>query len=292
VNPTVEPQIDLTVIIPCRNGGAFISHELDAIAAQHFSGTHEVVVVDNGSRDNTREVVGSFVPRIPTLRIVDASTRAGRNYACNVGARHARGRLITFVDADDRIAPGYLQAIVRALDDYPIVAARIDHSLDAEWMRGVGSDVQSTGLQNGFDFLAFGSGGTLGFRKSVFDELGGFSDSATLCEDIDLCWRAQLAGYHIGFVADAVLFNVGRTSMRGMYRQHRNYARAWPVLYRKYRGAGMPRRTTRDAVAEWIALGRSVPRLGTATELARWVRRLGRNVGRIEGSIRHRTWFP
>jgi hypothetical protein len=77
-----------------------------------------------------------------------------------------------------------------------------------------------------------------------------------------------------------------------MYRQHRDYSRAWPFLYREFSAAGMPRRSTRRAAHDWATLLRSIPRLRTRTETARWVRRAGRSVGRLEGSVRHRTWYP
>jgi GT2 family glycosyltransferase len=182
--------------------------------------------------------------------------------------------------------------MAHALDDHDIVAARLDHTLDAAWMRDVGSAVQTEGLQNGFGFLPFGAGASLGFRRAVFKQIGGFREHATLCEDVDICWRAQLAGYEIGFVPDAVVRYRSRPTLHDMYRQHRNYARAWPLLYREFRANGMPKRSTRTALSEWASIVRSVPRLRTRTEAARWVRRTGRNVGRLEGSIRHRVWYP
>jgi GT2 family glycosyltransferase len=182
--------------------------------------------------------------------------------------------------------------MARGLQTYDVVAARLDHTLDPPWMRGVGSDVQSEGLQNGFEFLPFGAGASLGFRRSVFEELGGFREHTTLCEDVDLCWRAQLAGHQIGFVGDAVIRYRSRPTLGQMYRQHRDYARAWPLLYKDYRAVGMPRRSTDTVLAEWATIIRSVPRLRTRTEVARWVRRTGRSVGRLEGSMLHRTWYP
>jgi hypothetical protein len=77
-----------------------------------------------------------------------------------------------------------------------------------------------------------------------------------------------------------------------MYRQHRNYARAWPLLYREFRSQGMPKRSTGAALGEWGSIIRSLPRLRTRTEAARWVRRTGRSVGRLEGSVRHLVWYP
>jgi glycosyltransferase involved in cell wall biosynthesis len=284
--------VELSVVIPSRNCARELPRQLDALAAQQFEYSWEIVVADNGSTDGSANVASSFAGRIPNLRIVNASTTPGRQYACNVGAHRARGRLLVFVDADDAVAPGYLNAMARALDTHAVAAARLDHSLDPSWMRNVGSDVQTNGLQNGFSFLLFGCGASLGFRRYVFCELGGFNEKATLCEDVDICWRAQLAGYSIRFVEDAVLGYRSRATIRAMYRQHRDYARSWPYLYRQFRGAGMPRRSLRMAAAEWRLLARAIPKLRTRNELARWARRAGRSVGRVEGSVRHRAWYP
>jgi GT2 family glycosyltransferase len=285
-------ELDLSVVIPCLNAAAQLPRQLEAIAQQQWRGTWEVVIADNGSTDDTRRVAESFATKVPRLRVVDASFRRGRHHACNVGARHSAGRSIVFADADDLVGPGYLEAMARGLQTASVVAARLDHTLDPEWMRGVGSAVQTDALQNGLGFLPFGAGASLGFRKAVFDELGGFREHATFCEDVDLCWRAQLAGYEIAFVPDAVIRYRSRPTLAKMYQQHRNYARRWPLLYREFRSAGMKRRSAREALSDWAAIVRAVPRLRSRTEAARWVRRAGRSVGRLEGSVRYRAWYP
>jgi GT2 family glycosyltransferase len=284
--------LDVSVVIPCRNGARELPEQLNALAKQQYEGTWEVVISDNGSTDDSRAVAERHAASLPSLRIVDASARRGRHHACNVGAANARGKAILFVDADDLVAPGYLAAMACGLESRDVVAARLDHTLDPQWMRGVGSGVQTDGLQNGFDFLPFGAGASLGIRRSVFEELGGFREHATLCEDVDLCWRAQLAGYEIGFVPRAVVRYRSRPTLAQMYRQHRDYARAWPLLYKDFRSAGMARRSTGAVLGDWATIIRSAPRLRTRTEVARWVRRTGRSVGRLEGSLLHRTWYP
>jgi GT2 family glycosyltransferase len=284
--------VELSVVIPCLNAAADLPGQLAALAGQDWRGSWEVVVADNGSDDGTAAVAMSFADRLPRLRVVDASDRRGRHHACNVGMRDATGAAVVFVDADDEVTDGYLAAMASALRDAPVVAARLDHRDDPPWMAGVGSAVQTDGLQNGLGFLPFGCGASLGFRAEVLDALGGFREHATFCEDVDICWRAQLAGHRIAFVPDAVVRYRSRASVAAMYRQHRNYARRWPLLYRDFRDAGMPRRTGRESLGEWIGIVRSVPRLRTRTETARWARRLGRGVGRVEGSLRYRTWYP
>jgi GT2 family glycosyltransferase len=284
--------VDLSVVIPCLDVADVLGRQLDALARQVWSGTWEVIVADNGSSDATRAVVESFRPRLPAIRVVDASRRRGRQHACNAGA-HLGGRSVAFVDADDEVAPGYVAALGDALVDHPIVAASIDHAtLNEGWTRDGRSGAQTRSLQNGHGFLPFGSGGTLGVRREVFESLGGFADDMYYAEDVDFCWRAQLAGHEIEFVPEAVLRYVYRPSLRAMFRQHRNFGRGTALLYRTYRSSGMQRRDTKAWLREWALMAKSLLRLRSRADAARWVRRAGRNVGRLEGSLKNRVWYP
>src|SRR5258708_12899377 len=87
--PHQVPIADLSVVIPCLNAGDVLARQLEALATQAWDGTWDVIVADNGSTDETREVAASFDPRLPSLRIVDASDQRGRQHARNVGARVA-----------------------------------------------------------------------------------------------------------------------------------------------------------------------------------------------------------
>jgi len=284
---------DLSVLIPCRNSADVLATQLDALADQAWSGRWELIIADNGSTDETRMVAASYSDRLPTLRVVDASGLPGRHHACNVAARASDGAAIVFVDGDDAVGAGYFDAMATALQSHPIVAARLDHeTFDPPWLTGVGSAEQTESLVDGLGFLPFGMGCSLGFRREVFESLGGFREDATYCEDVDICWRAQLAGYTIQFVPDAVVHYRPRPTARDMYRQHRNFACARAYLYREFRSAGMRRQTEREALSEWWAVAKAIPRLRTPSERARWARRLGRCVGRVQGSVRYRVWYP
>jgi glycosyltransferase involved in cell wall biosynthesis len=291
--PSTEGSVELSIVIPCLNVAVLLPRQLEAVLAQDWHGSWEVVVADNGSTDSTREVALSYADRLANLRVVDASARTGRHYACNLGVAKSRGRAIVFVDADDEVAPSYVGAMARALGRHEVVAARLDHvALDPEWMRGVGSAFQTAGLESGFGFLPFGAGASLGFQRSTFDALSGFRERASYCEDVDICWRAQLAGHRIEFVPEAVVHYRSRPTVRAMFRQHRNFGRARALLYHDYRAAGMPSRSARSAARDWFSLVRSVPRLRTRAEAARWARRLGRCLGSLEGSAHYRVWYP
>jgi GT2 family glycosyltransferase len=286
------PAADLSVVIPCLNAADVLPRQLEALTSQEWHGSWDVIVADNGSTDATAAIARSYESRLPSLRVVDASDRRGRKHACNAGARVA-GRAIVFVDADDEIAPGYIAAVGEALAEHRIVAARIDDStLNDGWIFESRSGSQSRDLQRSLGFLPFGSGGTLGVQYPVFEELGGFAANMDYAEDVDFCWRAQLAGVPIHFVSDAVVRYRYRPSLRSMFRQHRNFGRASALLYRTYRGRGMPGRATRACLHEWWGITKGFLLIRSRADAARWSRRLGRSVGRLQGSARYRVWYP
>jgi GT2 family glycosyltransferase len=290
--PLDAPMADLSVVIPCLNAAAVLGRQLEALSAQEWNGTWDVIIADNGSTDETRAIAESYEPRLPSLRVVEVSDRRGRQHACNAGARVA-GRAIVFIDADDEIAPGYVAAVGDALARHPLVAARIDDStLNDGWILEGRSATQSVDLQQSLGFLPFGSGGTLGVQRSVFATLGGFADDMDYAEDVDFCWRAQLSGVPIFFVPEAVVRYRYRPSLHSMYRQHRNFGRASALLYRTYRGRGMPGRPTRTGFREWWGLTKGGLLIRSRADAARWSRRLGRCVGRLQGSVRYRVWYP
>ena len=110
----------ISVVIPCFNHGHFLPEALDSIA--HSSHAAEIVVVDDGSCDNTPEVVAAFDPSTRITRSQFRCVRqpnAGLAQARNRGLRESRGELIVFLDADDHLAPGALDTGVAALQEHP-----------------------------------------------------------------------------------------------------------------------------------------------------------------------------
>ncbi|MES1211451.1 MAG: glycosyltransferase family 2 protein, partial [Acidobacteriota bacterium] len=130
----------LSVIIACLNAASTLRDQLDGLAGQTWSGDWErdweVIVADNGSTDGSQALVESYRGRIPGLRVVDASDRKGQAHARNVGSVHATGDALLFVDADDQVAPGWLEALAAALSRHAFVACRYDNqALNPAWVQ-------------------------------------------------------------------------------------------------------------------------------------------------------------
>lgn len=283
--------VKLSVVLPVFNGLPHLPDQLQAIASQAAPFGWETIVVDNGSTDATRRVVESFADRLPGMRCLEEPAR-GRAKAINRGASAARGQLLVFLDHDDVIAPGYLAAMGGALERYPFVAARLDEStLNPERLRGVRPPTQCDGVGDPFGFLPCAAGCSIGVRRAVFREVGGFHPAMRVCDDVDFSWRAQLAGYSLHFVPDAVVRYRHRETLKEIFSQGRGYGASGPALYKNYGKLGMPRRSP-TAVLRFHAA--AVARLAAArswSELASCLFLLGYRLGLLEGVARHRVFY-
>ena len=280
----------LSVVIPCRNAAAHLPGLLDALAREHLDVPWEVVVVDNGSTDATRAIAESRAGVLP-VRIVDAPDQDGAGYARNVGANAAVGEHLLFLDHDDLIAPGYLPAMHMALDSADIVGARLDaRALNPSWAVESRPESLVDGLLDHFDFLPYAPSGALGVRRAVFEELGGFGDFP-FADDVDFCWRAQLAGKRVAAVPEAMVHYRYRPNLRAMFGQARRYGQAQARLYRRYRREGMPGRSFSRAAADWRGLLVMLVYTRHKGEFAQFVFLFGIYVGRIAGSLRHRVVY-
>jgi glycosyltransferase involved in cell wall biosynthesis len=284
----------LSVVIPCFNAEATIGVQLDALANQHWDQPWEIVVADNGSTDKSPKIVESYKDRLPNLRLVDASARRGQPYALNCGAAAARGVALAFCDADDEIAPGWVAAMGEALLRYDFVACRVDFKkLNPAWLQTLfRANRQQRGLLLKAKFSPYRwhvGGGTLGVKKSLHEEIGGFNEALLYHHDTDYCFKVQLRGIEPHFVPEAVLHIRCRDTLRGLLRQASHWAEYRVLLYKMYRPPKSEQLWLwKEFFWQWRCLLFSIPEIaGDRTKRARWVRRLGWQVGRLIGSVKH-----
>ena len=288
----------LSVIIACRNAGATLSAQLTALSNQVCDVPWDVIVCDNGSTDDTVAIAEEFRSRLPSLRVISASERAGAGYARNVGVAHTSAPMLAFCDADDEVAPGWIAAMIAGLRRHQFIAGRFDaEALNPSSVLRSRPLQQSDELQHS----PFGPGlphagaGNLGIHRSVFLAVSGFDAEIGCLEDTDLCWRIQLSGVPLVFWPDAVLHVRLRSSLPGMWRQGRSYGAAAAMLGHRY-----PRRPqisivrddTHPAPARPSALDRlSAPVRGFGRLIGEQ-RSLGGFLWSLGWHLGHRRWQP
>ena len=283
---TGEPPL-ISVVVPVRNGMPWVEHQLRALAAQQIGVDWEVVVAENGSDDGTRSCVQRWSERCPRIRLVDASARRGAGAARNIGVRAARGRLLAFCDADDVVRPGWLASMSRALADADLVAGVFDFSA----LDGVPTSIPVPAATRQLGFLPFALGANLAVRREAFEAVQGFCEELSPEEDVDLCWRLQLAGYRFAVTSDAIVEKRERAGVRPMLRAAWAYGRCGPRLYERYRADGM-RRDIRGAAKAWVWLVVASPGLVNPKRRRQWVRTFGIRAGRLAASVHQRVIFP
>lgn len=170
----------LSIIVPCLDEGAVIERLLAQLQSLRGEG-HEVVVVDGGSRDATRERAAPWVDRL----LVCAPGRARQ---MNLGAQAAQGDMLWFLHADTRLPEGAAQAVIEALQQPAAVWGRFDVALSGvhPLLRMVEAMIN---LRSRLSGIATGDQGIF-VRRQAFEAAGGFADIA-LMEDIALSRRLK-----------------------------------------------------------------------------------------------------
>lgn len=219
----------VTVVIPVLNGGWCIAEQLGALAAQDIDQPFEVLVCDNGSTDNTAEVVRAWVDRLPGLRLLDAVGRRGASHARNIGIREATAPVISFCDADDVVSPQWLRIMLESVRP----GLMINGWIDLRALNPVGT-YQGDGMQRD---LIMRCGYRPGIESGNFAlttedarRLKGFDESFMFAEDIDIAWRGQQQGLELAIVPAIVHYRL-RADARLTFRQHRNWA-YWSIMLR------------------------------------------------------------
>ncbi|MDQ3777427.1 MAG: glycosyltransferase [Actinomycetota bacterium] len=284
------------MILPTRNGAATIGAQLEALAGQS-SGGWELIVSDNGSTDSTLEIVETFRGRLPDLRIVDSSDRAGPAHAANVGARAARGPSLAFCNDDDLVGAGWVRAMTDAVARHGFVAGRLDHErLNEPWMLAVRGKPQADGLVSWpvNAYLPYAFACTLGVRRELHDRIGGFDEALRAGEDIDYCWRLQQLGVELHFAPAAVTHYRFRRGLWSTFTQARTYGEANARVYTKHLRQGrMPpiEHPWRLGIRNWARVVKRALGARSRTGVGLFLWELGWRLGTARASAQERVVF-
>ncbi len=218
----------VAIVIPNWNTRRFLEPCLESLRRQTF-GDFETVVVDSASTDGS---VGFVEENFPEVRVVALSENRGFSGAVNAGIEASDAEFVTLLNNDTEQDPGWLGALVRAAQRRPeagLFASKLVDFEDRSRLDGAGDALRRSGLpyrlghgevdrgQFESEEFVFGACAAAALcRRSVFDEIGLFDeDFFAYCEDGDLSFRAQLAGFRCLYVPGAVVYHVGSVSTGG-----------------------------------------------------------------------------
>ena len=191
----------ISVIIPVYNGANFLAQTVAHVLEQKYYPL-EIIVIDDGSTDNTAEIAAQLNDQISYFYQENSGPAAARN----MGIKKAKGKIIAFLDVDDRWSNNSLHLLTKYLDNHPQVG--IVQGMIVK--QTIGQDTQEiVKTSPPYNFINLGCGL---YRKSVFDQVGLFDENMRFGEDVDWYMRAWEQRIYKGIIDEVTLY----------YRMHEN----------------------------------------------------------------------
>ena len=236
----------VSILIAAYNEQASIVGTVESVARQDYAGEFEVIVVDDGSTDNTLAELKRL--SYPWLRVIDLKKNGGKSRALNAALALVRHPLTITLDADSLLYRGALEHIIaRLMSDPPETAAvagavlvrnsrfnLVTRVQEWDYFHGIAAVKRLQSLYHG---TLVAQGAFSVYRTAVLREAGGWPDCVG--EDIVLTWCILRRGYRVGFAEDAVAFTNVPTTLRQLVRQRQRWSRGlieafrchWPLLF-------------------------------------------------------------
>ncbi len=243
----------VTVVIPNYNGEKFLKGCLDTLAPsyQGASAGYDIIVVDDASTDSSREIVKGY----PDVRLIALEQNSGFSAAVNAGIKASQSPYVLLLNNDTKAKPGFVQSLYNAIkddrkcfsvsasmrmwDDERLIDSAGDIYCALGWSRSLGKG--RSAARYGTKRRIFSScAGAAIYRREVFEKIGYFDPLHFMyLEDLDICWRAMLAGYHSAYDPGAVVVHYGSASTGSRYNSRKVLYSAANNIYVIYKNMSL-----------------------------------------------------
>ena len=230
----------VSVLIPCFNEARNLQTSIPHLLNLDYP-DYELIFIDDGSTDDTLPLIRSWAAQHGHIRVLHQAN-GGKASALNHGLRHAQGKYIVCIDGDSVLDYGALSYFVQSMETDPNLGGltgnpRVRNRSTllgklqvAEFSSIIGLIKRSQSI-SGMLFTL--SGVILCLRRDILLELGGWSENM-ITEDIDITWKAQTAGYSVGYEPRALCWVLMPETLLGLYRQRLRWAQGGAETVLKY----------------------------------------------------------
>ncbi len=253
----------ISVVIVSYKVPECLRDAIRSIQGAELAGQTEILVVDNASGDNSRELITSEFKNVKWIQL---KTNIGFGKACNIGVQSSCGDFVLLLNPDTVVSRDTLKVAVDFMQSHPkagIMGPKIlnqDGSLQASCRRGFVTPLVAfyyfTGISRLFPqskhFARYHltymdkdksavvdavSGSFMFLRRSLFNQLGGFDEQFFMYgEDMDLCWRVRESGYEVWYhPTTQIIHRKGQSSARSLLRSRFAFYEAMIIFSKKYR---------------------------------------------------------
>lgn len=263
----LETQPRVSVVVCSYNGGRTLHRCLSSLVELDYP-AYEVIVVDDGSTDDTREIVARF----PAIRAIHQRNQ-GLSVARNVGLQAATGSIIAYTDSDCFVDRDWLTLLVAQLERSGAHAVGGPNLAPPDgWLPAcvAAAPGQPTHVLESNQVAEHIPGCNMAFRREAIGALNGFDPQFCKAgDDVDICWRLQQAGMWITFAPSAFVWHHRRQDPKSYFRQQAGYGEAEALLRFKHpdkfngRGDGIWRGVMYSAGMPGLRLGAPIIYSGT-----------------------------
>jgi len=265
----------ISIIIPHLNGIHHLDDCLGSLRRQTLT-EFEIIVVDNGSTDGSQAYIRD---NFPEVKLLELNKNMGFTGACTAGYKVSKGDLVILLNNDTEVDANWLKTVAYSFDRVPeagSVASKMLLFDRRDLIHTAGDYYRADGIPGNrgvwqldtgqYDEEAFvfsACGGAAAYRRTMLEEIGFLDEDFFFsCEDVDLAWRINLAGYKVLYNPKAVVYHKlkasGGSGSLSSYFDGRNFLliiwKNYPVsLLRKYWPAILRAQLeiTRDALRSW-----------------------------------------
>jgi glycosyltransferase involved in cell wall biosynthesis len=236
----------ISVIVCTRNRGAILTSCLDSIAraaATPIDAEVELIVVDNGSTDDTSAILHEWATTASISVLCISEPRAGLAVARNAGLRTAKGDLIAFTDDDCRLDETYFVDLLRHFAGDEVLTlrgGRVELGDPEDFPITIKTDDEIATYQHPVRPAGFIHGANLAMPHAVVDKVGSFDERLGAGtkfggEDTDYMIRAHALGIRVQYVPDMIVYHFhGRRDLLSVQKLYASYMRANGALYIKH----------------------------------------------------------